>query len=110
MLVARKTSQQETQPLQRRFLATNLFFDYTLHIGTHSLVGYSKGLIIPRDLVRNLLGIYLGENMNTSSAGIGLGSVLAIIISWSLNHSILWAIIHGLFGWFYVIYYVLFLR
>ena len=48
--------------------------------------------------------------MNKSSAGIGLGSVLAIIISWSLNHSILWAIIHGLFGWFYVIYYVLLLR
>jgi len=24
------------------------------------------------------------------------------------NHSVLWAIIHGLFSWLYVIYYVLF--
>lgn len=43
-------------------------------------------------------------------SGIGLGSILAIIISWSLNHSVLWAILHGLFGWLYVIYYVLALR
>jgi hypothetical protein len=48
--------------------------------------------------------------MQKSSAGIGLGSILAIIISWSVNHSILWAILHGLCGWFYVIYYVLFLH
>ncbi len=39
--------------------------------------------------------------------GIGLGYVLAIVISWSNNKSILWAIIHGIFGWFYVIYYAL---
>ena len=48
--------------------------------------------------------------MNKSDAakgGIGLGSVIAVAISWSLNKSILWAIIHGLFGWFYVIYYAL---
>ncbi|HEX2723394.1 MAG TPA: hypothetical protein VHM24_10775 [Gemmatimonadaceae bacterium] len=38
-------------------------------------------------------------------AGIGFGSALAITISWSANHSILWAIIHGLFSWLYVIYY-----
>jgi len=48
--------------------------------------------------------------MNTSDAakgGIGLGSVIAVAISWSLNKSILWAIIHGLFGWFYVVYYAI---
>lgn len=38
---------------------------------------------------------------------IGFGSVLAITISWSQNKSIFWAIIHGLFGWLYVIYYYL---
>jgi hypothetical protein len=38
-------------------------------------------------------------------AGIGFGSALAIAISWSVNHSILWAIIHGVFSWLYVIYY-----
>lgn len=42
----------------------------------------------------------------TTRTGITLGSALAIIISWSLHKSILWACIHGFFGWFYVIYYV----
>ena len=45
-----------------------------------------------------------GEVVRT---GIGFGSALAIAISWSLHESLLWAIIHGLFGWFYVIYYAL---
>jgi hypothetical protein len=39
------------------------------------------------------------------SHGISFGSALAIAISWSLNKSILWAIVHGFFSWFYVIYY-----
>lgn len=39
--------------------------------------------------------------------GIGFGNVLAITISWSVNHSILWAILQGFFGWFYVIYYAI---
>ncbi|RYF75299.1 MAG: hypothetical protein EOO39_07145 [Cytophagaceae bacterium] len=37
--------------------------------------------------------------------GIGLGSAIAVAISWSRNKSILWAIIHGVLSWFYVIYY-----
>lgn len=41
------------------------------------------------------------------STGIGFGSALAITISWSLHKSLLWAIVHGLFGWLYVIYYAL---
>ncbi len=40
--------------------------------------------------------------------GIGFGTALAIAMSWSANHSVLWAIIHGLFSWAYVIYYALF--
>jgi hypothetical protein len=40
-------------------------------------------------------------------SGITFGSALAITISWSLNKSVLWAIIHGLFSWFYVIYYLI---
>ena len=40
--------------------------------------------------------------------GIGFGSALAIAISYSNNHSILWAIIHGIFSWLYVIYFALF--
>jgi len=37
--------------------------------------------------------------------GVGLGSVLAVTVSWQRNKSILWAILHGLFSWLYVIYY-----
>ena len=38
---------------------------------------------------------------------IGFGTVLAITISWSLNRSLFWAIIHGIFGWLYILYYML---
>ncbi|MFG1495549.1 hypothetical protein ABMA57_02870 [Saccharospirillum sp. HFRX-1] len=40
--------------------------------------------------------------------GVSFGTVLAIVLSWSANKSILWAIIHGLFSWFYVLYFALF--
>lgn len=40
--------------------------------------------------------------------GITFGTALAITISWSMNQSVLWAIIHGLFSWIYVIYHLLF--
>lgn len=40
-------------------------------------------------------------------AGIGLGSALAVAVSWSLHKSLLWAIIHGFLGWIYVIYHAL---
>jgi hypothetical protein len=38
-------------------------------------------------------------------SGIGLGSAIAVTISWSLHKSILWAIIHGVLSWIYVLYY-----
>ncbi len=38
--------------------------------------------------------------------GIGLGTVIAVVASWSVNHSVLWAIVHGLLSWIYVVYYV----
>ena len=40
-------------------------------------------------------------------SGITMGSALAITISWSTHHSILWAILHGFFSWLYVIYFAL---
>lgn len=46
---------------------------------------------------------------NATNAGIGFwgfGSALAITISWSLYESVLWATVHGVLSWFYVIYYV----
>ena len=44
---------------------------------------------------------------DAAKVGIGFGTALAITISWSANKSILWAIIHGIFSWFYVIYYAI---
>ncbi len=44
------------------------------------------------------------------SAGIGFwgfGSMLAITISWSVKHAILWMILHGILSWLYVIYYAI---
>jgi len=39
--------------------------------------------------------------------GLGYGASLAMVISWTVNKSILWAILHGFFSWFYVIYYAI---
>ena len=36
--------------------------------------------------------------------GVGLGTIIAVVLSWSRNKSILWAIIHGILGWLYIIY------
>lgn len=36
--------------------------------------------------------------------GIGIGAVIAIVLSWATNHSVLWAVVHALFGWLYVFY------
>jgi hypothetical protein len=36
--------------------------------------------------------------------GVGLGTIIAVVISWGRNKSILLAIIHGILGWLYVIY------
>jgi hypothetical protein len=53
---------------------------------------------------------HMGVEMENrgGSAGVGFwgfGSMLAITTSWSINHSILWMILHGMLSWLYVIYY-----
>ena len=42
-----------------------------------------------------------------TKAGISFGSALAMVISYTAWHSIGWAILHGIFGWAYVIYYII---
>jgi hypothetical protein len=44
---------------------------------------------------------------DTQWGGVGIGTVIAIVASWSRNKSAFWAIIHAILGWFYVIYFVL---
>ncbi|HMT53707.1 MAG TPA: hypothetical protein PKD16_11635 [Saprospiraceae bacterium] len=46
-------------------------------------------------------------NMMAVSNGIGIGAAIAVVASWSRNKSVLWAIIHGILGWIYVVYYVI---
>ena len=40
--------------------------------------------------------------------GIGYGAVAAMILSYSVNHSILWMLIDGGVSWIYVIFFALF--
>lgn len=42
----------------------------------------------------------------TINKGVSFGSVLAMVISYTTWKSVLWAIIHGIFGWVYVIYFI----
>lgn len=41
------------------------------------------------------------------SLGYALGMVLAVVLSWTRNASILWCIGHGLLSWAYVAYFAL---
>lgn len=36
--------------------------------------------------------------------GLTFGSILAMILSFTVNKSVIWAIIHSIFSWVYVIY------
>ena len=38
---------------------------------------------------------------------LGFGSLVALVLSWVTNHSFWWALLHFVFGWFYVAYWVL---
>ena len=42
------------------------------------------------------------------STGISMGTALAMILSYSVNKSIIWAIVHGFLSWLYVLYFALF--
>ncbi len=47
---------------------------------------------------------------NEGTAGISifyaLGMSIAVVLSWSRNASVLWCMLHGVFSWGYVIYFV----
>jgi hypothetical protein len=45
---------------------------------------------------------------NIVKFGIGYGAVAAMILSYSVNKSILWMLIDGWFSWLYVIFFALF--
>ena len=43
----------------------------------------------------------------TVKTGISFGSALAMVVSYVNWHSLFWAIVHGLMGWVYIVYYVI---
>ncbi len=47
------------------------------------------------------------RTVQVAKAGVSFGSALAITISWSQHHSIVWAIIQGFLSWVYVVYYAI---
>jgi len=42
-----------------------------------------------------------------TSSGVGLGSILAFIVSYATWHSIGWGIVHFIFGWAYLLYFAI---
>jgi len=51
---------------------------------------------------------YYGVRVEGAKYGIGFGSALAIAVSYANNRSLLWAIIDGILGWIYVVFFALF--
>ena len=54
----------------------------------------------------------MGESRSNNGCGCfgggifgSIGAVLAALLSWNVNGSVLWALIHAFFSWFYVIYH-----
>ncbi|SDE10706.1 hypothetical protein SAMN05421636_103266 [Pricia antarctica] len=76
----------------RRILFLALFFAMGQFVFGHDGQMYESG---------SGLGEFAGQQ------GIGLGSAIAVVASWSRNKSILWAILHGFLGWIYVIYFAI---
>jgi hypothetical protein len=48
----------------------------------------------------------MSDSVNVST-GLGLGNLIAVIISFMVWKHIGWAILHGILGWFYVFYYLI---
>lgn len=48
-----------------------------------------------------------GRSREVVKKGISFGACLAMVISFTMWKSVLWAILHGLLGWIYVIYYLI---
>lgn len=49
-----------------------------------------------------------GNDVNTTVfPAIGVGTIIAAVISYVTNHSILWAIVHGFLAWIYILYFII---
>lgn len=47
------------------------------------------------------------DNKMTAGSGVGLGSIIAFMLSYCTWHSIGWGILHAIFGWVYILYFAI---
>jgi len=73
------------------------------------LLGVSADTVNPKSGKEKPMYGWRGYSVRVEGAkyGASFGSALAMAISYNTNHSILWAIIHGIFSWIYVVYFAL---
>lgn len=64
-------------------------------------------IFLSADAVAQAQVVYSNQGERLVDYGIGIGSTIAIVVSWSQNKSIAFAILHGILGWLYVIYYLI---
>jgi hypothetical protein len=69
-------------------------------VPSYSSVGFKNRPLAAREVDMNY-------GYEGARYGVSFGTALAIVISYTNNHSILWALIHGFLSWFYVIYYAI---
>ena len=53
------------------------------------------------------LAEFADHSVAVAGHGVELGSVIAVVCSWQRNRSIFWAVVAGLFTWFYVLHFAL---
>lgn len=46
----------------------------------------------------------MSDNRTSAQFGVGIGAILAGLISWGLTKSLLWNVLHIVGGWIYVFY------
>ena len=49
----------------------------------------------------------MSRRVEAARAGIGFGTALAMVISYTTWKSVFWAVVHGILGWVYVVYFLI---
>ncbi len=80
------------------------------HDALSLILGVAAERVNPKVAKEKPMNGWRGYSVRLEGAkyGVSFGSALAMAISYNTNHSILWAIVHGIFSWIYVIYFALF--
>ena len=73
-----------------------IFIAYEHSDGTPYSTGYELG-----SMVNSLFTLSIFKN------GLGLGSLIAVLVSWERIKSIRWAMLHAILSWCYVVYFAL---